>query len=266
MTWCHLPIRNPLYTIAQNEVAYKAAAWFDRWWPFVGLAFPVALIVMILMDPAKFAMAGHSGPQRKYGALRLATYLPLAIFAFHQFEEYGMNMDGHKHSFRLWMIHHLGWHWAPRFITVMNVGTIWGFMCLGISYFEATANPLIPIVMNLMCVSQVSHIFWWYQFDFKYNPGLLQSVFMNVPVGIYCVGLIIRVHYDESFENILKIFAVAVPLAAINQYVMFNPFICDHAGYLSMGIMLSAAVTFGLAEWCRQDNWLKVKGIPYKKL
>ena len=67
-------------------------------------------------------------------------------------------------------------------------------MALWIVYYERTRDPLLASSAHLLLFSQVGHIKWYFAFGI-YNPGLVQTILINIPVSVFAMRTIYRDHY-----------------------------------------------------------------------
>jgi hypothetical protein len=69
--------------------------WFDLAWPWIGLS--VALMLLVLMFSTNLFRDNPAGS--RWRDLVWLSWLPVPVYMIHQFEEYGIDMLGVRHSF-----------------------------------------------------------------------------------------------------------------------------------------------------------------------
>jgi hypothetical protein len=125
----------------------------------------------------------------RYAGLPLGlVYLQLPIYMLHQYEEHAGD------RFRLWvnsMIGHGREVLTPIATFWINSLLVWGvdLVALYLACFVDLSLGLIAIYLPI--VNAFGHIVPAVVFR-KYNPGLLTSVFLFLPVGIYSAAVVSR--------------------------------------------------------------------------
>lgn len=179
---------------------------FATTWPWIGLG--AAGILLILLAAGDGLAADRT--QRRWLDMGWLTWLGIAVYLIHQFEEHGVDMLGRPYAFRGALCAELSYRdpiACPvplSFITSVNVGGVWlaGILAallaprrplLGLSFF---AVPLVnifahagPAVMNS-----------------RYNPGLLTATSLFAPLCLWVLFVAVK-RYGAGLKALLLLVA-----------------------------------------------------------
>ena len=197
----------PSLTWDENARDYAAAAWFDRHWMHVGPFLAIAALAYVMVV-------------KRYplGSVSAMPYLAPMVYAVHQFEEHAWDIYGRPQAFRWFITNKVDHLWSCRFYTIVNVGVLWGALFLWILYYERTGDPMLALPAHLILLSQAAHVKWYFAFG-MYNPGLLQTVVMNFPMGYYAVRVVWR-QYTPTWSNAAVLFPVSLAMMLMNALPM----------------------------------------------
>lgn len=186
-----------------------AHAWFAYIWPWIGIG--AAGILLILLVATNGLATDRSVP--RWHDMTWLTWLGVAAYLLHQFEEHGIDLFGEPYAFRGELCASLGFPDAGScaiplsFITAVNVGSVWGAgliaallapwrPLIGLSFF---AIPLVNLFAHVGPAIITLH----------YNPGLLTAVLFFAPLSLWALLLAAR-RYGAGIRSVF-----AVPLAGI---------------------------------------------------
>lgn len=63
-----------------------------------------------------------------------------------------------------------------------------------------------------------AHVIMFLKFGRKYNPGLVVSILLNIPVGVYTIWYFLSNHFVSSTENIISIIVGVLAQASMMIY------------------------------------------------
>lgn len=199
--------RHPSLTWDENAQDYAAVAWFDRHWMHVGPCLAIVALAYVVVV-------------KRYplGSVSALAWLAPIVYTVHQFEEHAWDIYGRPQAFRWFITNEVGYVWSCRFYTIVNVGVLWGSLGLWILYYERTGDPMLILPAHLVLLSQASHIKWYFNYD-MYNPGLIQTIAMNLPVGYYAVRTVWQ-QYKPTWSNAVVLFPVSLVILLMNVLPM----------------------------------------------
>ncbi|MEP9378859.1 HXXEE domain-containing protein [Aquabacter sp. CN5-332] len=182
---------------------------FATTWPWIALG--AAGILLILLAVGDALQTDRRVP--RFQDMTWLTWLGVAAYLLHQFEEHGVDLLGHPYAFRGSMCAALSFRDAVScpvplsFITAMNVGSVWGAGL--ISVLMAPRRPLIGLSFFALplvdLVAQVGGAIT----DQRYAAGLLTALLLFLPLCLWVLVVAVR-RYGAGVRAVL-----IVPLAGI---------------------------------------------------
>ena len=155
-------------------------------WPFFALACGVIGIFVLLVMP----WPADSPPRWRDPAWLVCLVLP--VYMIHQFEEHGIDLLGRRYQFIIEMcrtIGHPDLASCPAdgaFIFAVNVGTVWIAGLTAIAWRRK--NPMVgACAFGIVLVNGFAHIVPGGIVHRAYNPGLLTSVLLFLPLSVYAL-------------------------------------------------------------------------------
>jgi hypothetical protein len=200
-------------------------------WPFLALAGGLLGWLVLLLMPWR------AGPRWRDPSWLACAFLP--TYMLHQFEEHGFDLLGRRYYFIVEMCRTLG-HAdlstcpADRaFILAVNVGAVWIAGALAIAF--ARKNPLVGTCAFGVCiVNAIAHIAPAIIHG-AYNPGVLSSVVLFVPLSYYVVRTLDR-----------RRLAAVVLSGVILHAVLIAGVLAYSHGYISHAVNLVVQFANGL--------------------
>jgi hypothetical protein len=181
-------------------------------WPYVGLVLFGVLAGWLAIEPRR-----PGAPARWQDP---AWVLPLLwpMYLVHQFEEHGIDLLGRHYSFleslcqTLGYVSKVGCPADPAFIFAVNaVGCQLAFAC---AWIFRRRNPLIAAcAWGFAIVNAVAHIGPAIA-HLAYNPGLLTSVLLFVPLSALMLRTVVRTGAIER-RQVVRIIATGVVVHAV---------------------------------------------------
>lgn len=182
---------------------------FATTWPWIALGAAGMLLILLVAGDGLQADRRVS----RFQDMAWLTWLGVAAYLVHQFEENGVDLFGHPYASRGEMCATLGFRDAVScpiplsFITALNVGSVWGAALIaalaaprrpliGLSFF---AIPLVNLVVHAGSAA-TAH---------RYNPGLLTAMLLFLPLCLWVLVVAVR-RYGAGVRAVLM-----VPLAGI---------------------------------------------------
>lgn len=198
-------------------------------WPYVGLALaPVALGWLWVSTRGR---ARSTDPVFVLGLL-------WPMYLVHQFEEHGVDLLGRPYAFLEDLCRTLGHPDAttcpagPAFIFAVNVVACQG--AFAVTEVSREKRPLLALFgWSIPLVNAVAHLGAAVKNGLTYNPGLLTSVVLFVPLGAWAIRTAVR-------AKVLPLRAVPlVLLSGVGVHaVLIGSLLLHQAGVLSSGAVL----------------------------
>jgi len=87
----------------------------------------------------------------------------------------------------------------------VNVGLTFVAMplCAVIAHFYGLKFSLWAAYFSM--INGIGHVVLFFKCKFKYNPGFLVSLFLNIPIGIYAVCYIMSNHLVSNAANVISL-------------------------------------------------------------
>ncbi|MGY3615449.1 HXXEE domain-containing protein [Bradyrhizobium sp. USDA 10063] len=182
---------------------------FAHTWPWIGLGAAAILLILLVAGDGLETDRSVS----RWQDMTWLTWLGVAAYLLHQFEEHGIDLFGHPYAFLGEACASFGFRDTGScpiplsFITAVNVGSVWGAgliaallaprrPLIGLSFF---AIPLVNLFAHVGPAIIRHH----------YNPGLLTAVLIFAPLSLWTLLVAAR-RYGAGIRAVL-----AVPLAGI---------------------------------------------------
>lgn len=164
---------------------------FHTTWPWIGLG--AAAIIALLLCGDRLRSDRSVSRWRDLGWL---TWLAVCAYMIHQFEEHGVDVAGQAYAFRDSLCATLGQgvgdacRIPPAFLTAVNVAAVWllGPACAVL----ARRHPAYALsFVGIPLVNGVIHLATTLRGG-AYNPGVLSSAVLFVPICLWIVHLAAR--------------------------------------------------------------------------
>ncbi len=158
--------------------------WFDLAWPWIGLAFAIALVVLLLATD----LLRSDRSVVRWRDLRWLSFLAVAVYLVHNVEEYGIAADGALHAFPDSLCALLGQPAYPRcaippaFYLFVNLPLVWIAGPLA-ALLLATRRWAGLTLWGVIAVNAVVHIVPALVMR-AYDPGLLTAVLLFLPLSV----------------------------------------------------------------------------------
>jgi hypothetical protein len=227
------------HTLVPGEYAfatYSDTTWFDRNWMFIGPF--VGLVLFVYATVTKRYTVGSVG---------LLGWAAMLVYTTHQFEEHAYDAFGHRYSFIDFILGNKLMQASPRRITYINVLPVWTRYSLGALYYDLTSDPVIIFLAYVVCLSQMSHVVWAFAYPDvhggpSYNPGLVQTIVLMVPLAIYAIRTIYHEHYIGVVFGRPKLALIAASHLALTALPWFVIPVTDGDYYLLLTQLFSAVI------------------------
>jgi len=167
-------------------------------WPYVAL---------VLSLVALYRLKAYDTKNWTKPSFLLSLLWPL--YCLHQFEEYGMDALGRRYAFLSYMCSHLG----HSDLNECPVGAYFVFL---INVFVAPISFIMPVLWsksrpslaafgwNLVLSNVfVGHIFSSISSNGTYNPGLLTSVLLFVPLSLWVMHVLVQTKTITIFQAVM---------------------------------------------------------------
>lgn len=149
---------------------------FDLLWPWIGLGFTGVLVVLLF---ATNLLRGARSGQRWQGP-RWLSFLAIAVYLLHQFEEYGVAANGVRHAFldglcaTLGQPPYPGCSIPPVFYVAVNISLV------GIAALRSRRFPLVRLARwGVIAVNALVHVAGALA-NAQYNAGLVTAALLFV--------------------------------------------------------------------------------------
>lgn len=156
--------------------------WFDLAWPWIGLVFAIALVILLL--GTNMLRGDRSLP--RWRDLRWLSFLAVAVYLVHNVEEYGIAADGVLHAFPdslcgvLGQPDYPGCGIPPVFYLFVNLPLVW--LAGPIAAVLSKRRPLAGLTLwGVIGVNAIVHIVPAV-LRREYDPGLVTAVVLFVPL------------------------------------------------------------------------------------
>ena len=194
------------HTLVSGEYAFHEfsdTTWFDRNWMFIG-----PFVGLILIAYATFTKRYTAGSVGLFG------WGAMFLYTTHQFEEHAYDAFGHRYAFFDFIAGNGLMDISPRRITYINSVSVWAGFAFGGFYYDITGDPMLIFLSYVVGASQMSHVAWAFAYPGgnggpAYNPGLLQTIVLEVPISIHALVTIYREHYSGVFVPKLVLISVS---------------------------------------------------------
>jgi hypothetical protein len=188
-----LPLRPSIIisTGVMVKLSVESVSTFHLMWPWLGLGAAAILAFLLAGDRLR-----SDRSVSRWRDLSWLTWLAVCAYMIHQFEEHGVDVTGQAYAFRDSLCVTLGEGVGdacriPRsFLTAVNVAAVWllGPLCAVLArrhpaYALSFAGiPLVNGVIHLLSTVRGG----------AYNPGVLSSAVLFVPICLWIVGFAVR--------------------------------------------------------------------------
>ena len=156
--------------------------WFDLAWPWIGLAFAAALIVLLFATP--LLRGDRSLP--RWRDLRWLSFLAVAVYMLHNVEEYGLSANGVLHAFPnslcelLGQADYPGCGIPPAFFLFVNLPLVW--IAGPVAAMLSRRFPLAGLTLwGVIGINAVVHIVPAI-LRREYDPGLVTAIVLFLPL------------------------------------------------------------------------------------
>jgi hypothetical protein len=200
-------------------------------WPYAALAAAPLMVLWLALE----RRPQGAGPRLDDPAFVLPLLWPM--YLLHQFEEHGVDLLGRHYAFLGAMCHMLGHDDLARcpadadFVFAVNV--IGCQIAFALSLVFRRRRPLLAAcAWGVPMINAVTHIASAVAFR-AYNPGLLTSVLLFVPMSAWMLRTVVRSGVVER-SQVPRIFAAGIALHAV---LIASVFLREF-GLLSHGVFL----------------------------
>ncbi len=185
------------------QTDYRFTDWFLQYWSRVAL--PLGL-VLALLSPLIF---------KAYGLVVLLVFLQLVIYLFHQYEEHA---QGKFKAFANQMIAGGQPKIGDLPIFWINIVGVW-IIYLMVIYGAVLSNPALGLIAAYTTlINGLLHILASIATR-RYNPGLITSLILFLPMSIYTIAIINGLPDTTSTYHLLGIGAALVVHALTFGYL-----------------------------------------------
>ncbi|MEP9378860.1 HXXEE domain-containing protein [Aquabacter sp. CN5-332] len=210
---------------------------FATIWPWIGLGACAILILLLVAGDGLQADRRIS----RWQDMAWLTWLGVAAYLLHQFEEHGIDLFGHSYAFRGEACMVLGFRDAVScpvpfsYITAVNVVSVWGAgliaalaaprrPLIGLSFF---AIPFVNLFAHLGPMLMQRH----------YNPGLLSAVLVFLPLSVWALLVAVR-RYGAGMSGVLAV----VLGGLIMNGVMIGSLVAYVNGWFSEAVLVGIQI------------------------
>jgi hypothetical protein len=227
---------------------------FATTWPWIGLG--AAAILLLLLVAGAGLQTDRS--VSRWRDMTWLTWLGVAAYLLHQFEEHGVDLFGEPYAFRGELCANFGFRDPAScpipfsFITAVNVGSVWGAGL--ISALLAPRRPLIGLAFFAIPLVNLFAHAGPAVMGRHYNPGLLTAVLIFLPLCLWALLVAAR-RYGAGIRAILAtaLAGVVVHAVLMGSLVAYLQHWFGEAALASIQI-LNACVPAGLM-------WLATRGV-----
>jgi hypothetical protein len=197
--------------------------WFDLAWPWIGLGFASALIVLLGTTP--LLRSDRSVP--RWRDLRWLSFLAVAVYMVHNVEEYGIAANGVAHAFPDSLCTLLGQPAypvcgiPPAFYLFVNIPLVWiaGLLAAVL----ATRIGLAALTLwGVIGVNAVVHIAPAIALR-EYDPGLVTAIVLFVPLTVMTAVAVVgrQGRYRRPAGLVLVLAGVLLHVVLAGSAVLF---------------------------------------------
>lgn len=159
--------------------------WFERYWPWIGLAAAIALIVVLFCTNT---LREHRDMSRWRDPVWL-SWLMVVAYLLHNFEEYGFDAEGRPFHFPATACQVFGFHcvascpFTPSFFVSVNVPFVW--VVLPIAALWCRRNSAVGLTgAGLLLTNGMSHVLGLFT-PIAYSPGTVTAAVILIPLGAW---------------------------------------------------------------------------------
>lgn len=207
-------------------------------WPFVGL-FAAATICIVL-----FVAPRPAGAPARWRDPSWLVCLMLPVYMLHQFEEHGFDLFGNRYPFQAWFCAAVGFHDVSTcpgdrgYIFAVNVGAIWIAGVCAIAWRHR--NPLVgACAFSIPFLNAIAHLNGALR-QHVYNPGLLTSVVLFLPVSIYVFRTLLR---EGALQR--RQIPLVIACGLVLHAILVGGLLADGHGWLSHPVNLAIQAANG---------------------
>jgi len=202
-------------------------SWFDLAWPWIGLGFAAALIVLLCTN-----LLRSDASISRWRDLRWLSFLAVALYLVHNVEEYGIAANGVFHAFPDTLCTLLGQPAYPEcaippaFFLFVNLPLVWIVAPLAALLFGRLRLAALTL-WGVIAINAVVHIVPAIALR-EYDPGLVTAVILFIPLSFIAAKAILRVYHRRALIVLLA------------------------AGVLMHGVLAASALLFlrgAIPEW-----------------
>ncbi len=179
---------------------------FYEYWAKAGLIAAIFILLLLFLNS-----------KAPIGSFEWLYWLSLPLYMIHQFEEYvypgGFKEEMNKIFLRGENTREV---LTDKMILIINIGLIW--ILTPVLIVLGNISIIFPVIlMTLVAFNGFVHVIASIRFR-RYNPGLIVSLIVNIPLGLYVlIGLgltamasIIELFYGILFGSILHVLLFVV--------------------------------------------------------
>lgn len=161
-------------------------SWFDRHWPYIGLAAAVVLLAVLFgtnLCRQRLEISRWRDPV-------WLSWLMVPVYFIHQFEEYGFDATGRTYSFPQSTCAMFGYTLAScpipaSFFPFVNISGLW--IGAPIAALLARRNHAIGLAyLGVLAINALVHLAPFIAGK-GYNPGLLTAVILFIPLSAWII-------------------------------------------------------------------------------
>lgn len=159
--------------------------WFQRDWPWIGLAAAIVLIVVLFCTTL---FRDRRDVSRWRDPVWLA-WLMMVAYTLHNFEEYGLDAKGRAFHFPVTACQTFGFPnvhtcpFAPSFFVAVNIPFVW--VVLPIAALWCRRNPAVGLTgAGLLLTNALSHIVGAFT-PMGYSPGTVTAAVIFIPLSVW---------------------------------------------------------------------------------
>ena len=196
--------------------------WFDLAWPWMGLV-AAGILVVLLFATNRLR---HNLSLSRWRDITWLSWLAVAAYMVHQFEEYGIDLHGVRHAFPNALCGTLGLDAYPAcpippfFYLAVNISLVWFVAPLGA--LLSHRYPLAKLSLySVLIANGLAHVLPWV-LGRGYGPGALTAALVFLPLFLWvCYACFGKWGLPNKGISVLVALGLLLHVILIGSLVLF---------------------------------------------
>ena len=151
------------------------------------------------------------------GSVAFWIWIQTPLYLLHQFEEHFQGGFKKFINQRIFKIMDADFPLNDKLIFWINIPFIW--IMFPLVAIISVSHPAWGILLPIFAITNASlHFIGFFALKFTYNPGFLVSTFLNIPLGLYTIGILTSNNVAGGLQILL-----AIIVAILSHILIFIP-------------------------------------------